>query len=393
MKILLLAPQPFYEERGTPIAVRMAAEALAAQGHAVDLLTFHEGQDIAMPGVHHHRIAAPPGVRGVPIGFSLKKLICDLWMVFAALALLVRRRHDVIHAVEEAAFFALPLAWVFRAKLVYDADSILSEQIVEKWPKARPLAKLVAWVEGFTFRRSDLVIAVCPAVQQAAGAARHVHLLPDVAMESPAPAGAVENLRAHAGSRLLALYIGNLEDYQGVAVLLSAMALVPSPQRPMLLVIGGKPLDVDRHRQMAAALDLAKDVRLLGPRPLDGLSHYLAQADILCSPRLKGRNTPMKIFSYMASGKAVLATDIESHAQVLDDGCACLVPPTAQGLAEGLQLLCADAALRAGLGTAAAIRARAEYSHDAFVERLTRAYATLSPDDRAPATPQTAEAA
>jgi len=393
MKILMLAPQPFYEERGTPIAVRMAAEALAAQGHGVDLLTFHEGRDIAMPGVRHHRIAAPPGVRGVPIGFSLKKLICDIWMVFAAIGLLARRRHDVIHAVEEAAFFALPLAWLFRAKLVYDADSILSEQIVEKWPRARPLARLVAWIEGFTFRRSDLVIAVCPAVQQAAGGASHVHLLPDVAMESPATAEEVEDLRTHAGARLLTLYVGNLEDYQGVAVLLSAMALVPSAQRPVLLVIGGHPQHVGQHRQMASGLGLSDDVRLLGPRPLVGLGHYLAQADIVCSPRLKGRNTPMKIFSYMASGRAVLATAIESHAQVLDHSCACLVPPTAQGLAAGLQRLCADATLRAELGKAAASRARTHYGHDAFVERLKRAYATLSPDDRMPSTPQTAEVA
>ncbi|GFZ96897.1 MULTISPECIES: glycosyltransferase family 4 protein [Sphingobium] len=396
MKILMLAPQPFYEERGTPIAVRMAAEALAAQGHEVALLSFHEGRDVPMPGVRHHRIAAPPGVRNVPIGFSLGKLVCDLWMLFAAVGLLRRYRPDVIHAVEEAAFFALPLSRLFGTRLVYDADSILSEQIVEKWPRARAIAWIVERCEQFAFRRSDLVIAVCPAIQQSASrsaAADRIHLLPDVAMEGPATAAPVEDLRPNAKDRPLALYVGNLESYQGVHLLIQAMAALAPAERPALVVIGGKADHVAQHRQLALQCGLEGDVRLLGPRPLDGLGRYLAQADILCSPRLKGRNTPMKIFSYMASGKALLATNIESHSQVLDARCAMLTPATAQDLAQGLRRLCADDALRARLGEAAAARARLDYGHAAFVDRLRRAYAVLSPDAGTPPPPTALEAA
>ncbi|MBT7065178.1 MAG: glycosyltransferase, partial [Verrucomicrobia bacterium] len=65
MKILLLAPHPFYQERGTPIAVRLLAETLAADGHHVDLLSYHEGDNVTIhPGVTHHRAPAPPGVHG-----------------------------------------------------------------------------------------------------------------------------------------------------------------------------------------------------------------------------------------------------------------------------------------------------------------------------------------
>ena len=51
MNVLLLAPQPFYRERGTPIAVRLLAETLCSLGHAVDLLVYHEGEDISFPGL------------------------------------------------------------------------------------------------------------------------------------------------------------------------------------------------------------------------------------------------------------------------------------------------------------------------------------------------------
>jgi hypothetical protein len=43
LKILLVAPQPFFQERGTPIAVRLLAETLAAEGYEVHLLVYHEG--------------------------------------------------------------------------------------------------------------------------------------------------------------------------------------------------------------------------------------------------------------------------------------------------------------------------------------------------------------
>ena len=46
MRILLMAPQPFYIERGTPIAVKLLARALCSAGHTVDLLTYHEGEDV-----------------------------------------------------------------------------------------------------------------------------------------------------------------------------------------------------------------------------------------------------------------------------------------------------------------------------------------------------------
>lgn len=390
MRILLLAPQPFYEERGTPIAVRLAAEALAAQGHAVDLLSFHEGRDIAMPGVVHRRIAAPPGVRNVPIGFSIKKLVCDVWMAVHAARLMMTRGYDVLHAVEESVFFALPLAKIGRTKLVYDADSVLSEQIVEKWPKAAPLARILSWFEGLAFRRSDLVIAVCPAVQDVARASarpERVHLLPDIVMEDASAPVPAEDLRSGTAGRTLALYVGNLEGYQGIELLFEALAALPAGDRPLLTVIGGSSNAVAAHHDLAMRLGIAEDVRLLGPRPLSGLSHYLRQADMLCSPRLKGRNTPMKIFSYMASGRAILATDIESHRQVLDRHCALLVAPNAVDMAAGLRRLSRDAALRAALGEAAQHKAHGEYSHAAFVGRLRRAYATISTDPAPPAAP------
>ena len=184
MKILLLAPHPFFSERGTPIAVRLAVEALCAMGHQVDLLTYHEGEDIEVAGMRLLRISAPPGVRNVPIGFSVKKLVCDLWLAIAAFRLMFRNRYDVVHGVEESVFIALAARPFGKFRVVYDMDSLMADQIAEKWPKAGPVIPMLRWIERQAMSRADLVLPVCEAIAESARAATNparVHLLPDVA--------------------------------------------------------------------------------------------------------------------------------------------------------------------------------------------------------------------
>src|SRR5215471_21490178 len=68
MRILLVAPQPFYQERGTPIAVRILVETLCLQGHTVDLLCYHEGRDLEIEGLRILRTPPLPGIRNIPVG-------------------------------------------------------------------------------------------------------------------------------------------------------------------------------------------------------------------------------------------------------------------------------------------------------------------------------------
>jgi glycosyltransferase involved in cell wall biosynthesis len=380
VNVLVVAPQPFYTERGTPIAVRLLAETLCSLGHRVDLLVYHEGEAIAYPGLRLLRAAAPPGVRNVPIGFSAKKLACDVTLT-AALARLARPgAYDVVHAVEEAVF---PAAWLrgrHRAAVVCDMDSDMVDQLVG----TSRLRGLFRGALDATMRRTlgacRLVLAVCPSLAARASAlcpAAVVRVLEDIPLGEGAPPP-VEDLRARHGiGGPLALYAGNLEPYQGIDLLLDALAALDAADAPTLVVVGGDPGALARYGERAARLGLAGRVRFLGPRPVRELGGYLAQADILVSPRTLGENTPMKIYSYLASGRAILATDIGSHTQALDGSCALLVRPEPGCVAEGLRRLAADPALRARLGAAGAARAAERYSRAAYREKLAAAYALL----------------
>ena len=380
MNILVLAPQPFYRERGTPIAVRLLVETLCDFGHAVDLLVYHEGEDISFRGLRLLRAAAPPLVREVPIGFSAKKLACDAALTASLLRLARPGRYDVVHAVEEAVF---PAAWLrrrHRASIVCDMDSDMVDQLVGTSKLRGLFRRPLETIVRRTLRACDLVLAVCPSLAESAAAlcpSVPVRVLEDIPL-TEAPPPAVEDLRARFDIRgPLALYVGNLEPYQGIDLLLNALATPGSEAPVTLVVIGGSPSDVARYGKTAAALGLAGQVHFTGPRPVRELGGYLTQADILVSPRTLGENTPMKIYSYLASGRSILATAIGSHTQALDASCAVLVRPDPGCVAAGLRRLAEDPELRERLGRAGADRAAERYSRAAYREKLSAAYALL----------------
>jgi glycosyltransferase involved in cell wall biosynthesis len=394
MRILVIAPQPFYQERGTPIATRLLVEALQAAGHGVDVLTYHVGEDPKLPGVRVFRAPAVPFVRDVPIGFSLRKVLCDIALLWRLFTLTRRNRYDVLHAVEEAVFLSLLVRGIggrrgnvgslagLGCRVVYDMDSSLPEQLLGKYGALHVLDGMLRRVERLAIARSDLVMAVCEDLAARArgyATATPVDVVEDVSLLGDAAAtGDVDDLRRDLpDGEVLALYVGNLEHYQGVDLMLDALTKLESP--PLKFVaIGGGPEAVAAYRKRAEELGITAQVTFLGARPVSQLGAYLAQADVLVSPRLLGNNTPMKLYSYLAAGKAVLATRIRSHTQVLSDDSALLVEPTAAAFARGLDALLRSPALREQLGGAARRLAATRYSVSHFRASVASAYRRLA---------------
>lgn len=384
MRILVIAPQPFYQERGTPIATRLLVEALLSHGHSVDVLTYHVGEDPGLPGVRVFRAPAIPFVRDVPIGFSLRKLLCDLMLASKLLTLTRRNRYDVLHAVEEAVFLSLLVRGIGgRSRLVYDMDSSLPEQLLGKYGALRSLDGVLRRLERLAIARSDLVLAVCEDLAVRArgyATATPIDVVEDVSLLGERHhARAVEDLRQGLPEHgVLALYVGNLEHYQGVDLALEAVAALDRSLPLKFVAIGGSAAAVAAYRARAAALGIGAVAEFVGARPLNELGAYLEQADVLVSPRCSGHNTPMKLYSYLAAGKAVLATRIRSHTQVLSDDCALLVEPTVPALTGGLDALARSPALRARLGQAARQLAATRYSVAQFRKSVASAYRRLA---------------
>jgi glycosyltransferase involved in cell wall biosynthesis len=381
LRILLLAPQPFFEVRGTPLAVLALVRALTALGHQVDLLTFPQGETVHLPGLRHLRSLWLP-VGRVRAGASLAKLLLDVPFMARAAWRMAVGRYDVVHAVEEAAHLAAPLARLLRIPLVVDVDSSVSDQLVESgFARRGPLLWTARALERRALRQAAAVITVCTSltdlVRERAPAARVFQIEDPPLVDGTAPDEAeVAALRAALSldARKVVLYSGNFEPYQGVPLLLQAAAQVGEAQ---FLFMGGEPGQVAEARRQAAALGCADRCAFAGRRPPEELPRFLALADLLASPRCRGVNTPFKIYTYLASGRPLVATRIATHTQLLDDSTAFLVEPSAEALAAGIRAALADPAearRRAERGRALIER---DYSPARYAEKVREAYVAV----------------
>ena len=383
MKILLLAPHPFFQARGTPIAVDLLARTLAAQGHSIDLLTYHEGSD---PSCGHavmlHRIPASPLARNIKPGFSMKKLLCDWFMLRKALRMAKDNRYDIVHAVEESVFMAMLIRKRFGVPYVFDMDSSMPQQMADKLFFLWPFLPLMRRCERAAVRAAAAVVPMCDSLAETARryGARKIVVLRDVSLLNPGGAPGKEDLRQTLNIRGTCLmYVGNLERYQGIDLLLGSFADFASANREATLVVaGGTDEDVGKYTKKADKLGIRDRVRFTGHRPLEEMPALFAAADILVSPRIKGTNTPMKLYSYLHSGKAVLATDIPSHTQVLGSETAMLAAPRRREFAAAMRMLAQDAALRDMLGRNGKALVEEKYSRKQFAETVRELYDGLS---------------
>jgi glycosyltransferase involved in cell wall biosynthesis len=356
--------------------------ALASLGHSVDLLTFPQGERAPVEGVRHLRSLRLPLGR-VKAGPSLVKMALDLPFLVEAAWRLRLGGYDVVHAVEEAAHLIAPFARWFGIPLVMDVDSSIPDQLRYSGFATRgPLLRLAEGLERHALRHAAAAITVCASLTE--GVKARAPGLPVFQVEDPPlvepgsapPPQSVDALRCELtlGPGPVILYSGNFEPYQGVELLLDALVLMPHVQ---LLLMGGNPGDVARMKAAARARGVGERSVFSGLRPPSELPGFLALADVLASPRAKGQNTPFKIFTYLASGKPLVATRIPTHTQLLDDTTAFLVEPTAEGLASGVRAALDRSEDAASRARAARRLVEREYSVERYREKVARAYATV----------------
>lgn len=379
VKILVLAPHAFFQVRGTPIDLDILLSALTQRPRTqIDLLVYGEGADRAYPNLRLHRVPSTRFTRNVKPGFSLRKVLNDVLMFFQAWHLVHRHRFDLIHAGEEAAFMALFFRRVYGIPYVYDLDSSIAQQMVEKLPLLSPLSPVFARMEAAAIRSALATAPVCNALAELCerSGSRRIVTLHDISqLEDPDATSTGWLRRELEAEGELVLYAGNLEVYQGVDLLLESFALAVE-ERPKLalVIVGGSPKAIEAYERKAAALGIASRTHFLGPCPLEDLHRYLAEADIVVAPRIRGINTPQKVFPYLHSGRAVLVTDLLMHTQILTPDVVMLAPPTPRGFADAILRLASEPGLRSKLGSAGREFVETNHTFPAHQRRVDELY-------------------
>lgn len=382
-RVLLVTPQPFYEDRGTPIAVRLVARALGEIGFHVDLLAFPLGEPVTLPNLTIHRCANPMRLGRVPIGFSWKKAVLDMTLAHSFRARLKAQRYDVVHAVEEAAYMASRLCPARRVPFIYDmASSIPAELRRHKFFGTPSVQGLLRSVERSVLRRASHVICSMGlgdhVRREAAGTEFSEWRFPfaEPASDAPAVADLRRSLVIDPGDWVL-VYTGNFASYQGVDTLFEAFGMaLRSDARLLLLCVGATD---DRRAGLAAMLDpaVARRVRLVPRRPSREVPLYVELANCLVSPRRETANVPLKIFDYMGSGKPIIATRGRAHEPLLTPDRAILCDGTADALSAAILHAAANPSRMQELARNAGDYARRHFGWPPFVDFIRTTYAAV----------------
>jgi glycosyltransferase involved in cell wall biosynthesis len=143
-------------------------------------------------------------------------------------------------------------------------------------------------------------------------------------------------------------------------------------ERVLFLLVGGSKANREKMGRKAKALGISNKAIFTGEVIPSEVPLFISIADVLVSPRLRGRNTPLKIYSFLKSGKPLVATNLWTHTQVLSLKNSVLVDPNPQSLAEGIcfALWNTEAQKRS---RAAKELAEREYTYPRYLEKVSNA--------------------
>jgi glycosyltransferase involved in cell wall biosynthesis len=385
----MIAPEPFFEPRGTPFSEYHRIRALVELGHTVDLVTYPFGEEVTIPGLRVFRCLRPPLMTAVRIGPSLAKIPLDLAITLTTLRRALSERYDVIHSHEEGSFIGVILAGLLGLPHLYDMHSSLPQQLSNfSFTRSPLLTWIFSWMERFVIRRSRVVIVICPQLEETVrriDAAVPVVLIENAPGSGDAPVeGSGAAIRAELGIGVgapMVLYTGTFEHYQGLDLLFAAARRVKAVRPDVRFVLaGGRAEQVAEAAKAIARDGLSGEVMFAGQRPADEIPRFLDAADVLVSPRSTGTNTPLKIYQYLRSGRPIVATRLLTHTQVLDDEVAVLTPATPEGFADGILSAVRDPSMGRTIGARARRLAETKYSYEAYLNRTRQACEYLARD-------------
>ena len=375
----MIAPEPFFEPRGTPFSEFYRIRALCEMGHTVDLVTYPIGEDKKIPGLTIYRSLKPPFVKSIKTGPSGSKILLDFFLFFKVFGRLLRQRYHVIHTHEEACIMGAFFNFIFRTPHLYDMHSSLVQQMTNfQFTKSKFIIGTFKWIEKIALRNARSIIVICQSLYDYAATITAKEKLttienfiddttddPNMDMER------LERIKAELGSgqKKIVSYAGTLEKYQGIPLLLDSMTHVPDHFR--LVLIGGSPTQVEEVKNIAAEKGLQDKIIVLGRKEPQEIPYYLKASHVLVSPRILGTNIPLKIYSYLKSGIPVVATDLYTHTQSVTPDIAILTAPDPESFARGI----VDAAGEKGhiVSTNAKAFCQKNYTHQHYHHLITQA--------------------
>ena len=382
IKVLHIAPTPFFSDRGCHIRIRGIINALSKRSVTNVLCTYNLGRDV--DDIEIVRTAAIPGYTKQEAGPSVFKYLADILLFFKVCALIPSRKPDIIHThLHEGAL----LGWTARLlffwlsiPLVFDMQGSLVGELEAHgyFHKFGFLRNLFWYLESLILRMPDQI--VCSS-QNSIDILRNtfnlnmanVTLVNDGADEfDHSEDKAVIKELSLPDDKAIILYTGALVDAKGLTYLCNTILESSKRNSPCHFLVVGYP---DQElRDFCSRNGLLDRCTIVGRVPYEKLGAYLEIADIGLEPKLSGSGEASgKLLNYMGAGLPVICFDTASNRQIVGDY-GYYASTKNVSLTDQIEALLADPAKAAEACTALRKRAHDTFSWDAAGKKIQDIY-------------------
>ena len=380
-RVLVIAPTPFFGDRGCHVRIYEEVRALAARGIESSVVTYSSGRDL--PDVRTVRARAIPGIEAGPLGFSPGRPALDLAVLLAAHREVARFEPDLLHAhLHEGIAIGIVLQTWHHLPLVADLQGSLTSEMVDQgvFSDDGVRANLMRGIENWLVRRPTRILAssrqaVSLLVAQGVQAHR-VTALPDgvdLTAFSPRPRDSELVGQLGLAGKQVVVFLGVLTDYQGVDLLLDvAERLSKSDPTPHLLVLGYP--NEERYRAAAEARGLDSVMTFPGRVPYAEAARWLCLGDVAVSPKRSLTEANGKLLNYMGCALPVVASDTPINRELLGESGLFAPVGDAEAFTAKIGSLLADRPRARQLGAALRQRAETKFAWPVLAEHLESVY-------------------
>lgn len=393
MKILMVAPTPFFADRGMHIRILEEARALVRRGHEVKIATYHNGNDIPEdenPGIDVRRIRRLLfWYRKLEAGPDWQKLVLDVLLIRKTYTLSREFRPDIVHAHNHE---GVAIAWVAllllrlhgqRPKLLADFQGSLTREMVSHaYLRGSWLRGIFRAVETWINDMSDAAVASSWASAEEISAIRRggaAETVLDGARDLPdLPAAARERFRGRLGigkDAIIAVYTGAFIPNKGVETLVASIPLSIRRCPSLWYVLAGFPRDLLDPLLKKYKVD--ERVTVISPLPYFTIGDVLGIADFAIDPKHEDTGQASgKMLQYLGAGLPVVCFDTPNNRNYLGEGGTYAVEKTPDSLAEAIVMLARNRESWDHVGQANRLRSKA-FTWDRTGEKLEEVYESM----------------
>ena len=386
LRILVIAPTPFFADRGCHVRILEQAHALITRGHKVTICTYHHGNDVE--GVEIRRSLRIPWYTKLSAGPSLHKFYVDLLLLVSVVRSGLKSRPDIIHAhLHEGVLIGKLASIFFRVPVVADLQGSLSGELAQHhFVKENGLIyNLFRWLEQILVKLPEVVLVsstkLLPGLidGEKDKTSKVVVIRDGVDTECFTPIKDVQQVRENLGvptRRSVIGYLGVLTHYQGISVLLTAIPHVLNVKQDIHFLIMGYP-NVEDYQRQAKELGVDGHVTFTGRVDYNDAPTYLGACDVAVSPKLLSSEANGKLLNYMALGIPVIASDTPVNRDILGENGIFFQVGDPFELAKAITTTLSNPDHAENLGRGLRNRAIKEYSWKVIGDQIVETYGML----------------